>query len=166
MFTSRTLRWFCWPSETNRRGPKNSLDPSKQAKLGNKNPNITDKPFTFLGETLVCEFSVYLKAGLKEEKIAEDITSVKLENGVLILRDVLGATKNVANAIISELNVDKEVMHLRQLPVLSQLMNFIRIYEKCLTEERYVEELETAWDEVKAEGDSVLRGLWVKYVKR
>jgi mannose/fructose-specific phosphotransferase system component IIA len=109
---------------------------------------------------------VYLKAGLKEEKIAEDITSVKLENGVLILRDVLGATKNVANAIISELNVDKEVMHLRQLPVLSQLMNFIHIYEKCLTEERYVEELETAWDGVKAEGDSVLRGLWVKYVKR
>jgi len=114
----------------------------------------------------VCEFSVYLKVGLKEEKIAEDITSVKLENGVLVLRDVLGATKNITNAIVGDLNVDKEVMRLRQLPVLSQLMNFIRIYENCLIEEKYVEELETAWDEVKAEGDSVLRGLWMKYVKR
>jgi len=46
------------------------------------------------------------------------------------------------------------------------LMNFIRIYENCLIEKRYVEELETAWDEVKAEGDLVLRGLWMKYVKR
>ncbi|MBS7643921.1 CooT family nickel-binding protein [Candidatus Bathyarchaeota archaeon] len=114
----------------------------------------------------MCEFSVYLKAGIREEKIAEDITSVKLEDGVLVLRDVLGTTKNVNNAIIGDLNVDKEVMHLRQLPVLSQLMNFIRIYERCLTEERYVEELETAWDEVKAKGDSVIRGLWIKYVKR
>jgi len=56
----------------------------------------------------VCEFKVYLEKECGRVKVAEDVIHAKMEDGKLILVDVLGTTKVFENTIIREVNVGKE----------------------------------------------------------
>jgi len=113
----------------------------------------------------MCEFKVSARAGLKEKKVAEDIISAKIEEQELVLRDVLGSAKRFKGMIISEVDVEREVMTLTEIPVLPQILSFIEFYNLCQAQGKYCEEIESKWEEVKASGDELIRSLWKKYEK-
>ncbi|MFQ5710689.1 MAG: CooT family nickel-binding protein [Candidatus Geothermarchaeales archaeon] len=113
----------------------------------------------------MCEFTVFRGAKDAEEKVAEDIIRVKMGDGDLFLYDVLGRLTRVENSLIEELSVDKERMRIAKMPILSPLLRFAQIYERCLAEGRFLEEIEAALEDVKRRGDEVIRSLRLKYTR-
>ena len=57
----------------------------------------------------MCEFSVYLD----EKKVFEDAIFCRVSNGKLLLKDILGQTKEFANCYIVEVDVTKEKLMLK-----------------------------------------------------
>jgi predicted RNA-binding protein len=65
----------------------------------------------------VCEFKVFLKKDDREDAVAEDIVYAKVENGSIVLKDVLGNSVKVENATILEVDVEAERLVLAQVVV-------------------------------------------------
>lgn len=58
----------------------------------------------------MCEFSVYLD----ETKVFEDAIFCRVLNGKLLMKDILGQTKELINCHIVEVNVTKEKLVLKR----------------------------------------------------
>jgi len=58
----------------------------------------------------MCEFKVFLSG----EKVFEDVIYVRVEGNGVLLRDVLGRTKTVQNARVTEVDVAREVLVLER----------------------------------------------------
>jgi len=58
----------------------------------------------------MCEFKVFLSG----EKVFEDGIYVRVEGDNVLLRDVLGRTKTVQNARVTEVDVAREVLVLER----------------------------------------------------
>jgi predicted RNA-binding protein len=56
----------------------------------------------------LCEFKVYLRKGLEEEVIAEDIVYARKSEGKLIVKNILGGQVSVENVDIVEVDVRAE----------------------------------------------------------
>ena len=52
----------------------------------------------------MCEFKVFLD----EKKIFEDTIFCRIHNGTILLKDILGQTKELANCHVVEVDVTKE----------------------------------------------------------
>ena len=52
----------------------------------------------------MCEFKIFLKG----EKVFEDVVYAKSDDGKVILKNVLGETREFKNCKISEVNVNSE----------------------------------------------------------
>ncbi len=111
----------------------------------------------------MCEFKVSLKAGSVERKVAEDIVAASLEGEEFVVRDVLGSAKRFKGVFISRVDVGKEVMTLTEMPVMSEILSFIQLYDLCKEKGEYQEEIESKWAAVKAVGDELIRSLWKKH---
>mgnify|MGYP001071327027 CR=1 FL=1 len=111
----------------------------------------------------MCEFKVYVKTAEGEREVTQDIVQVDVRNGEATLRDVLGSSKSVKNAIVSRIDVGKERLELVEVPMLAEIQAFLSQYERCLGERRYDTDLELRWDDVKAKGDEMVRSLWARY---
>ena len=59
----------------------------------------------------MCEFKVLLDG----KEIFQDVIYVKLEGNSLILRDVMGAVRNIPNVRIAEIDVSSEKLILQKL---------------------------------------------------
>jgi len=114
----------------------------------------------------MCEFKVYVLENGEMKKIAEEIIKAKLKNGYIELNDILGLSKKVENVLIEEINVNNESLLLKKTFMLPEVMNFLRIYEECEEKEVYMPEIETAWEEVKAKGDELIKTLWKKFGRK
>lgn len=111
----------------------------------------------------MCEFKVYMKAAEGEREVAQEIVQVDVRDGETTLRDILGSSKSVKNAIVSRIDVGRERLELVAVPMLAEIQAFLSEYERCLVEQRYDSDLELRWEDVKAKGDEMVRTLWARY---
>jgi len=115
----------------------------------------------------MCELKVTLKEDGKLTEVAEDVVYVKLSEHNLVLKDVLGRSKIVEDALVEELDISKEHLTLVKAPLLTKAARFLSLYSEALSSGKYDQSLEAAWEEVKAEGDRCIREAWAKLaVKR
>lgn len=110
----------------------------------------------------MCEFKVLLRGVGEVKDVASDIIYAKLEGDGVVLRDIIGREHRVSSAIVEEIDVSRENLKLLHSPILSLVLKFIKEYERCVEQGVYSEALEELWEEVKAEGSSMIRSLWVK----
>ena len=103
-----------------------------------------------------------MKDNGKATEVAEDIVYVKLEQQNLILKDVLGRSKIIEDALVEELDISRESLTLIKAPLLIKAAKFLSIYNAALSMGRYDQSIEAAWEEVKAEGDRCIREAWAK----
>lgn len=111
----------------------------------------------------MCEFRVVSKTDKGEQDVGEDIVHVRVSDGAVELKDILGVTSTVNEAMIEEVDVKSEVLKLVASPLLPKLHRFLEAYRKCEAEKAYSEDVENLWNEVKAFGDETIRNLWKKY---
>lgn len=114
----------------------------------------------------MCEFKVYLKDVGGESEVAEDVVYAKVLNGAIVLRDILGGLKKLNDVAIVEVDVDKEKMLLKPMPILSQLSAFISLCEQCESRKVYLKDVESLWEEVKLRGDDMVRSLRARFKDR
>ncbi|RLG54752.1 MAG: hypothetical protein DRO00_00260 [Thermoproteota archaeon] len=107
----------------------------------------------------MCEFTVILSEDGREDKVAEDIVRTTYQNGELVLMDILGDRISVGGALITEVNVDSEVLRILRDEILRSFIKFLETYEKCKESGVYDDELKKAWEVVKSTGDSLIKEL-------
>ncbi len=107
----------------------------------------------------MCELKVAVVTPSKNEHVAEDVIFAQVENGHVILRDVLGTMRTVPDALISNVDISKEALSLVQSPIVGP---FLRFLDACNTAEvdGNCEKVEETWNDLKAEGDQAVRSLW------
>jgi len=113
----------------------------------------------------MCELDVYMKRSDSNPKIASEVIYARAECGELVIRDIVGSTKRFQGAIISEIDINRERLELRESPILEPVLEFISAYDDCLSTGKYEADLQRLWEEVKGKGDQIIRDLWVKLKK-
>lgn len=108
----------------------------------------------------LCELKVTLKENNVAKKVAEDVVYVKLSEQNLILKDVIGNSKVIEGALVEELDISKESLTLLKAPLLAKVARFLSILNSSISAGRYDQNIETAWEEVKAEGDRYIKEAW------
>ena len=114
----------------------------------------------------MCELKVTLNEDGQAKEVAEDVVYVKLKDQNLILRDVLGRSKIIEGALVEELDISKESLALVKAPLLLKVVKFLTLYNEVLSSGKYDQNIELAWEEVKAEGDKCIREAWTKLGSR
>ena len=110
----------------------------------------------------MCELKVHIDTGQKDEQVAQDIVYANLDENHVLLKDVLGATHMIPDALISTIDIGKETLFLRQSSVVAPFLRFIEACERAETTRKYAG-AEESWNDLKAKGDEVVRSLWRKY---
>ena len=105
----------------------------------------------------MCEFKVYSRSEGKQELIAEDVTNAKLDEKSLVLSDILGKTAKVEGALITEVDVKNESLRVYSSPLIFDLL---MLFVSCERLDRSaIDQLESAWKDLKARGDQVISSL-------
>lgn len=102
----------------------------------------------------MCEFKVFGRDGGK--RLTDEIVRSSLEDGRLVLYNILGSREVLEDSIVGDLNVSLERIDLFQLPGLGKLMKFLETYSKALESREYDDGLEVAWEELKGIWDERL----------
>lgn len=113
----------------------------------------------------MCELDVYMNRLDSSAKVASEVIYAGVDRGTLVLRDIVGSTKKFEGIIISEIDINRERMELRESPILGPVFKFISAYDDCLSKGKYDTDLQDRWEEVKARGDQMVRDLWTKFEK-
>jgi predicted RNA-binding protein len=110
----------------------------------------------------MCELKVSVNTANGSQPIAEDVVYANLEKGHILLKDVLGATREVPDALITTLDIGREHLSLKRSPMVGAFLRFLAACESAETS-RNTAETEESWNELKAKGDEAVRSLWRKY---
>lgn len=110
----------------------------------------------------MCELKVRLSTSEKDEQVAEDVVYARTETNHVLLKDVLGATQKVSDAMISTIDIGKETLLLKQSSMVGPFLQFLAVCERAQSTRNYVE-VEQSWNDLKAKGDEIVRSLWRKY---
>lgn len=107
----------------------------------------------------MCEFKVFIRNGEAKE-VCSDVVYVKVDGGTIVLKDVLGRRETVPSAIIEEVDVRSETLKLRRNSIIGKLLAFLSKYDELTSIGVYSEEIEKLWENVKGEGDAMVKRLW------
>jgi predicted RNA-binding protein len=110
----------------------------------------------------VCELKVHVDSPRGDERVAEDVVYARVEADHVLLRDVLGATHKISDALISTIDIGKESLFLRQSSIIAPFLRFLEAWQNVETTRNYAE-AEESWNDLKAKGDEIVRSLWRKY---
>jgi len=110
----------------------------------------------------VCELKVHVNTGQKDEQVAQDVVYAHVEENHVLLKDVVGATHKIPDALISTIDIGKETLFLKQSSIVPPFLRFIKACDRAETTRKYAE-AEESWNDLKAKGDEVVRSLWRKY---
>lgn len=103
----------------------------------------------------MCELKVYRDG----EMVAKDIVRVSVEGGDVRLMDILHGAKVVEGAMVTRIDVGKEILELRSHPLLKKVVRFIETLDKSRETGTPNTELNSLWGEIKAEGESLVEAL-------
>lgn len=103
----------------------------------------------------MCELRVYRDG----EMVAKDIVRVSVEGGDVRLMDILHSAKVVEGAMVTRIDVGKEILELRSHPLLKKVIRFIEVLDKNRGTGTSNTELNSLWGEIKAEGESLVETL-------
>jgi len=104
----------------------------------------------------MCEFKVLIK----NEEVYDGVVYAKLEGETVILKDVLGIRKTISPAIIEEVDVQSETLKLKRSSIIGKLLAFLSRYDELASRGAYSEEIEELWEEIKGEGEAMVKKLW------
>ena len=113
----------------------------------------------------MCELDVYMKRLDSSAKVASEVVYAGVDRGTLVLKDIVGSAKKFEGIIISEVDINRERMELRESPILGPVLEFISAYDDCLSKGKYETDLQDRWEELKACGDEMVRDLWTEFEK-
>jgi predicted RNA-binding protein len=113
----------------------------------------------------MCELDVYMKRSDSNPKVASEVVYAGADRGTLLIRDIAGSTKRFQGAIISELDINRKRLELRESPILESVLQFISAYDDCLSTGKYEAALQGLWEDAKTRGDEMIRDLWPKVKK-
>lgn len=110
----------------------------------------------------MCELKVHVNTTRGNELVAEDIVYARVDADHVLLKDVLGTTHEISDALISTIDIGKESLFLRQSSIVAPFLRFLEACESVETTRNYTEAEET-WNDLKAKGDEIIRSLWRKH---
>ena len=110
----------------------------------------------------MCELKVRIGAPQRDELVAQDVIYALVEPNRVLLKDVLGVTHTVPEALISTVDIGKETLLLRQSSVVPSFLRFLEALERAESNHSYVL-AEEEWNNLKAKGDEIVRSLWRKF---
>lgn len=104
----------------------------------------------------MCEFKVKLLDKKEVREVTEDVLYARIDNGQILLRNVIGMSKTVPSSVIYEVSVPSANMTLITSPILEYLNRFLEIQQECYEKEAFDEELMKTWETLKKTGDKYL----------
>lgn len=110
----------------------------------------------------MCELKVQIGAAQENRPVAQDIIHAFVKPDHVLLKDVLGATHTIPEALISTVDIGKELLLLRQSPIVPSFLRFLEALESVEINHDYAL-AEEEWNGLKAKGDELVRSLWRKY---
>ena len=110
----------------------------------------------------MCELKVHVNTGQKDEQVAQDVVYAHMGENHVVLNDALGAMHIIPDALISEIDIGKETLFLRQSSIVAPFLRFIEACGRLEATRKYAE-AEESWNDLKAKGDEIVRSLWRKY---
>lgn len=110
----------------------------------------------------MCELKVYAKTPQEHEQVAQDVIYAHLEVDHVLLKDVLGVSHKIPDALISTIDIAKESLSLRQSSIVGPFLRFLEACESAETNRNY-SVAEESWNDLKAKGDEIVRALWRKH---
>ncbi len=110
----------------------------------------------------MCELKVHVNTPQGDERVAEDVVYAHVEADHVRLKDVLGATHKIPDALISTIDIGKESLFLRQSPMVAPFLRFLEACQSVETNRNYID-AEERWNDLKAKGDELVRSLWREY---
>lgn len=110
----------------------------------------------------MCELKVSLNTAEGSRPIAEDVVYANLEKGHVLLKDVLGTTREVPDALITTLDIGREHLSLTRSSMVGAFLRFLAACES-VEASRNIAEVEESWNELKADGDESVRSLRRKH---
>jgi hypothetical protein len=110
----------------------------------------------------MCELKVHVVTPQKDEQVAEEIVYAQVAANRLLLKDALGATHQIPDALISTVDIGKESLYVRQASIVGPFLRFLEAYQTAEATQTY-SEVEESWNDLKAKGDEAVRSLWRKH---
>lgn len=108
----------------------------------------------------MCEFKVFIRNG-EVEKVYDDVVYAKVNGETIILKNVLGMRKTVSSALIEEVDVQSETLKIKRSSIIGKLLIFLDKYGELINRGIYNEDIEKLWEEIKSEGDAMVKKLWI-----
>lgn len=110
----------------------------------------------------MCELKVHLSTADKDEQVAQDVIFAEIQTNHVLLKDVLGVTYKIPDALISTVDIGKETLSLRQSSIVGSFLRFLEACEETESSRDY-SGAEQSWNDLKAKGDETVRSLWRRY---
>lgn len=104
----------------------------------------------------MCEFKVLVNG----KEVFHDVIKVSYSGDRLLMTNVIGEGIELADAIISRIDVEREEIEVLQNPLVGGVLRFLVKYNEVKSRQSYDVELEGALEEAKAVGDQLLRQVW------
>ncbi len=112
----------------------------------------------------MCEFKVKMISGNEIKDVCNDVLYAKIDENI-VLRDVLGTTTTVENAIITEISVPSTKMTLLHSPILGKILKLLKLQNECHEKKIFDKKLMKLWEDIKLEGDAYINSLKKKFGK-
>lgn len=109
----------------------------------------------------MCEFKVIAEDN--QQILAENIVKVTYDKNSLRLVGIFGNTVQLKNAILSEVDVNREILKVLRHPLLGATLKFLTAFLELQNKASYDPSIEELWNRVKSLGEIMLRELWTKY---
>jgi len=100
----------------------------------------------------LCELSVLLNEDGEQRQIAKDIVYALQNGDTLIIKDILGASKEVTSAMIAKVNITNETLTLIAHPLVGQFLKFFAL----LIDESSISDIKKTWNNLKEMGDEFI----------
>ena len=107
----------------------------------------------------MCEFRVYVIGEESEAPLAEDVIAARLEDGKLVVQDILGIRVEIEGGVIGEVDVRTETMRVYRLSLSQNFMRFVQALVAYARGELDASKVRELWAEVRERGDELVEDL-------
>ena len=103
----------------------------------------------------MCEFSVKLEKDGDTFVIAKDIVRVKVSSKKCVFQDILRSSQETSPYLITKVDVPREELIVREIPMLSLMLEFADEFQKASVSGELAD-LQATWSKLKKTGDELV----------